>query len=744
MTISEYSPPPYSSENTEDNKDYLSRLNTEQRNAIETTDGPLLVLAGAGTGKTRVLTTRFAHILLTGRAKPWQILAVTFTNKASREMRERVNAILGTETERLWLGTFHALCTRMLRQHPECAGLTHNFTILDTDDQLRLLRQVMEPWHIDTKRWPAPGLMGVIQRWKDRGLTPSAVTDAEDCDFAAGHARAIYAAYQTRLRELDACDFGDLMLHVTEMLRTHPEILAHYQRLFRYILVDEYQDTNTVQYLWLRLLARRQGEVSNICCVGDDDQSIYSWRGAEIANILRFEQDFPGAQVVRLERNYRSTRHILGAAAGLIAHNTERLGKTLRTGRDDNQPAAKVVVTGVEDSEIEALAICTEADSLHRQGHSLAEMAILVRAGFQTRAFEERLMQTGLPYRIIGGTRFYERAEIRDALAYLRLLHNPADNLAFERIINVPKRGIGPASLQKLHTASRSEQVPLFAGTEMMLSRGELKGKIAEHLNSFVSALLSTQSLLQREGHVQAAEYLLEASGYLDMWRNDRSPEAPGRLENLKELVRALTDFGTLGEFLEHIALVMEHDDKTASEAKLSLMTLHGAKGLEFDIVFLPGWEEGVFPSQRTLDDGGQKGLEEERRLAYVGITRARLHALIYHAGRRRTYTGWQPSMPSRFLDELPEEHVTRKNDGIPRQKSLRDESLFSQGVMNNSHRQGSFSAPSGGPSFQPGEQVTHPRFGNGIVLNVEHTHLEIVFENGQTKRLLSSFVKKI
>lgn len=741
--MSDHSPAPHLPSSTREGEGYLARLNPEQRTAIETTDGPLLVLAGAGTGKTRVLTTRFAHILLTERAKPWQILAVTFTNKAAREMRERVGVILGEAVEGLWLGTFHALCARMLRRHAEYAGLTQSFTILDTDDQMRLLKQVMEPWQLDTKRWPAPGLMGVIQRWKDRGLTPARVTDADDTDFANGHARAIYTAYQTRLRDLNACDFGDLMLHVTEILRTRPDVLEQYHRLFRYILVDEYQDTNTVQYLWLRLLAKRSGTQSNICCVGDDDQSIYSWRGAEVENILRFEKDFPGAQIVRLERNYRSTQHILGAAAGLIAHNGERLGKTLRSGKDDAS-GEKVRVTGVWDSDTEARAVCDAAESFRAKGASLAEMAILVRAGFQTRAFEERLVQTGLPYRIVGGVRFYERTEIRDALAYMRILHQPADDLAFERIINVPKRGVGPAGLQKLHAAARARQVPLAAGTQALVAEGGLKGKMGAEITKLMDALSSTRDILAREGHVVALEFLLEESGYLDMWRNDRSVEAPGRLENLKELTRALADFGTLGEFLEHVALVMEHDEN-AGDAKLSLMTLHGAKGLEFDIVFLPGWEEGVFPSQRTLDEGGLKGLEEERRLAYVGITRAKKHALIYHADRRRIYANWQPSMPSRFLDELPEEHVVRKNNGGTQPRGLNlSESVFDNGPLTSRRRQDPLAASTTLPNFQLGDQVRHPRFGVGVIIGADRHQLEVVFESGATKRLLSSFIEKV
>src|ERR1700744_573189 len=420
--------------------DYLTRLNPEQRAAVETVDGPLLVLAGAGTGKTRVLTTRFAHILLTRRAFPNQVLAVTFTNKAAREMRERVSAILGHPAEGLWLGTFHALCARMLRRHAEHVGLPSNFTILDTDDQLRLLKQVMEADRIDTKRWTPQALMATIQRWKDRGLTPARVTANEDSDFANGRARELYESYQARLRTLNTADFGDLMLHMTEILRTQPDILADYHRRFRYILVDEYQDTNVVQYLWLRLLAQSH---RNICCVGDDDQSIYSWRGAEVENILRFEKDFDGARIIRLEANYRSTASILAAASGLIAHNEGRLGKTLRPGRSDAQGGEKVSVIELWDSDEEARMVAGKIEELRRDGERLSEMAVLVRAGFQTRAFEERLITVGVPYRVVGGLRFYERQEIRDAIAYMRATVQPADDLAFERLVNVPRRGVG-------------------------------------------------------------------------------------------------------------------------------------------------------------------------------------------------------------------------------------------------------------------------------------------------------------
>ncbi|WP_342628905.1 UvrD-helicase domain-containing protein [Nguyenibacter vanlangensis] len=737
-----------------DRPDYLQRLNPEQRAAIETTDGPLLVLAGAGTGKTRVLTTRFAHILLSGRARPHQILAVTFTNKAAREMRERIGAILGTPVEGLWLGTFHALCARMLRRHAEYVGLSSGFTILDTDDQLRLLKQVIEPLRIDAKRWPSQGILGVIQRWKDRGLTPERVTPAEDTDFANGQCRAAYAAYQARLIQLNACDFGDLMLHVTEILRTRPDVLAQYHRLFRYILVDEYQDTNTIQYLWLRLLAQREGQSANICCVGDDDQSIYSWRGAEVENILRFERDFPGAVIVRLERNYRSTAQILGAASGLIAHNDGRLGKTLRPGREDSS-GEKVRVVAVWDSDDEARMVGEEIARLRAGGHSLAEMAILVRAGFQTRAFEERLIALGVPYRVVGGLRFYERAEIRDALAYMRVLSQPADDLAFERIINVPRRGIGAAALQKFHAAARAGNMPLTQAVQDLLAGGEIKGRAREPMAALMDCLQRGRDALPREGHVVVVETLLEEAGYIDMWKADPSPEAPGRVDNLKELVRALADFESLEGFLEHVALVMENEEN-AGDARVSLMTLHGAKGLEFDTVFLPGWEEGVFPSQRTLDEGGLKGLEEERRLAYVGITRARHRAIISHAASRRIYGNWQSAIPSRFIEELPDEHVATSGAASQaRTRTFGHAPEFSQAFpvvarrarMTEALARGTApDAASGARSaaFGAGERVFHQKFGYGTVTSVDGSRLEIAFEKAGSKRVLDQFIEKI
>jgi DNA helicase-2/ATP-dependent DNA helicase PcrA len=725
--------------------DYLTRLNPEQRDAVETVDGPLLVLAGAGTGKTRVLTTRFAHILLTGRAYPGQVLAVTFTNKAAREMRERVSAILGRPAEGLWLGTFHALCARMLRRHAELVGLTPNFTILDADDQLRLLKQVMDAERVDAKRWAPQALMGVIQRWKDRGLTPTRVTRAEDTDFAAGRARELYAAYQARLRSLNAADFGDLLLHMTELMRDQPDVLAQYHRMFRYILVDEYQDTNLVQYLWLRLLAQAH---RNICCVGDDDQSIYSWRGAEVENILRFEKDFPGAKIVRLEANYRSTAPILAAASALIAHNEGRLGKTLRSGKQDSD-GERVTVVSLWDSDEEARMVGDRIERLRRDGEPLAEMAILVRAGFQTRAFEERLITLGIPYRVIGGLRFYERAEIRDAIAYMRLVVQPADDLAFERIVNVPRRGVGEVALRSIHEAARQHEVPLMDAAAMLVAGGQLKGRVKEQLDLLLRGFLRWRAMLGSDGHVVTVATLLEESGYTEMWQQDKSPEAPGRLENLKELVRALTEFETLSGFLDHVSLVMENDEAAEAD-RVSLMTLHGAKGLEFDNVFLPGWEEGLFPNQRALDEGGLKALEEERRLAYVGLTRARRRAIVSHAANRRIYANWQTSIPSRFIEELPDTDVVRTGSAaLARDARISAATSFPGQFPLVARRARTIEAweqpgrPARADAIPIGARVFHQKFGYGTVTASEEDRLDVAFDKAGDKRVLDRFVEK-
>ncbi len=722
--------------------DYLSRLNPEQRQAVETVDGPVLVLAGAGTGKTRVLTSRFAHILLTKRAFPNQVLAVTFTNKAAREMRERVAAILGHPAEGLWLGTFHALCARMLRRHAELVGLTSSFNILDTDDQLRLLKQVMEAARLDLKRFPPPALMAIIQRWKDRAITPDKVTAAEDSDFAVGRARELYAAYQDRLKTLNTVDFGDLLLHMTEILRNHPDVLAQYHRAFRYILVDEYQDTNLVQYLWLRLLA--QGH-KNICCVGDDDQSIYSWRGAEVENILRFEKDFPGAVLVKLEANYRSTAPILAAAAGLIAHNSGRHDKTLRSGKNDAS-GEKVQVIGLWDSDEEARMVGDRMEHLRRDGHKLSEMAVLVRAGFQTRAFEERLITLGLPYRVVGGLRFYERAEIRDAIAYCRVLNQPADDLAFERIVNLPRRGVGEQALRAMHERSREAQIPLTLAAAALVAESGLRGKVRAEVGNLLGQFGQWRAALDRDGHVETVARMLDESGYTGMWKADKSPEAPGRLDNLKEMVRALADYESLGAFLDHVSLVMENEENGETD-RVNLMTMHGAKGLEFDTVFLPGWEDGLFPSQRSMDESGGKGLEEERRLAYVGLTRARKRSIISHAANRRIYANWQSNVPSRFIGELPEDEIEvggsqaakRVTSFTPSFPLVARSTYVAQPRVVASWEQPARATAT--KKFVQGARVFHDKFGYGTVTSVEDDKLNIAFDKAGSKRVIDRFV---
>ncbi|MSO66508.1 MAG: AAA family ATPase [Pseudolabrys sp.] len=646
---------------------YLADLNPEQKEAVETLDGPVLVLAGAGTGKTRVLTTRIAHILNLARARPQEILSVTFTNKAAREMKLRVGQMVGQIVEGMpWMGTFHSIGVKILRRHAELAGLKSSFTILDTDDQIRLIKQILELEKLDEKRWPARVFAMILDGWKNRGLTPDQVPAGEAASFANGKGKKLYIAYQERLKTLNAADFGDLLLENIRLFRQNPDVLRQYQQRFKYILVDEYQDTNVAQYLWLRLLSQRAAgdeAPKNICCVGDDDQSIYGWRGAEVDNILRFDHDFPGAKVIRLERNYRSTGHILATASHLIAHNAGRLGKTLRT---EGVLGEKVTVTGGWDSEEEARSIGEEIEQLQRdareQGfdHPLDEIAILVRASFQMREFEERFIQLGLPYRVIGGPRFYERMEIRDALAYLRVIAQPADDLAFERIVNVPKRGLGDATVQMLHDLARKQRIPLSEAAAALSATDEMKPKPRLALRELMTSFERWRAKKDSMPHNELAEIVLDESGYTAMWQNDKSADAAGRLENLKELVRSMEEFENLQGFLEHISLVMERDSGEAGQA-VNIMTLHSAKGLEFDTVFLPGWEEGLFPHQRSLDESGRNGLEEERRLAHVGLTRARKRAKIYFATNRRIHGMWTTTVPSRFLDELPEAHVEVK-----------------------------------------------------------------------------------
>ncbi|QND55409.1 ATP-dependent helicase [Mesorhizobium huakuii] len=667
--------------------DYLKGLNPEQRLAVETTEGPVLVLAGAGTGKTRVLTTRIAHILATGKAFPSQILAVTFTNKAAREMKQRIGILIGEgNVEGMpWLGTFHSIGVKLLRRHAELAGLRSDFTILDTDDVIRLIKQLIQAEGLDDKRWPAKQFAQMIDGWKNKGQGPADIAEGDARSFANGKGRELYKAYQERLQTLNACDFGDLLCHPIRIFRANPDVLKDYHRRFKYILVDEYQDTNTAQYMWLRLLAQRgEGRATvNICCVGDDDQSIYGWRGAEVDNILRFDKDFPGATIIRLERNYRSTAHILGAASHLIAHNEGRFGKTLFTDRNDPEDG-KVNVHAAWDSEEEARAIGETIEAYQRQKHNLNDMAILVRASFQMRAFEDRFITLGLNYRVIGGPRFYERMEIRDALAFFRVVANSGDDLAFERIVNVPKRGLGEATIRQIHDTARALRIPMLEAAGNLAESDELKPKPRAALREVAANFERWQKALETKPHTELAETILEESGYTDMWKNDRSAEAPGRLENLKELIRSMEEYESLRSFLEHVALVMDAEQNAGQDA-VSIMTLHSAKGLEFETVFLPGWEEGLFPHQRALDEGGRSGLEEERRLAYVGLTRAKKNLHLWFVSNRLIHGLWQSTIPSRFLEELPESHVEIAESGN------------SYGGYGNPYGGGSFASGRGG-----------------------------------------------
>ncbi len=785
---------------------YLAGLNPEQCQAVVTLDGPVLVLAGAGTGKTRVLTTRIGHILATQRAFPSQVLAVTFTNKAAREMRERIGSLIGGAVEGMtWLGTFHSIGVKLLRRHAELVGLKSGFTILDTDDTLRLMKQVIEAEGLDKERWPARQLANLIDSWKNRGMTPDKVPAGEGQSFGNGTGLKLYAAYQQRLKDLNACDFGDLLLECLRLFQSHPDVLAEYHRRFKFILVDEYQDTNVAQYMWLRLLA--QG-CPNICCVGDDDQSIYGWRGAEVDNILRFDKDFPGATVIRLERNYRSDGHILGAAAGLIGQNKGRLGKTLFT---DGDLGAKVTVTGVWDDEEEARVVGEDIEQLQKLQHPLNEVAILVRASAQMRAIEDRFITLGLPYRVIGGPRFYERQEIKDAIAYLEVVANPSNDLKFERIVNVPKRGLGETSVKRVMEYARARGIPLTVATREIIETEELGGKARKGFRDLLAQFQHWRGQMDRISHTELAELILDESGYTAMWQSDKGPQSQARLENLKELVRFMHQFETLGGFLEHVSLVMDTASGDDGD-RVSLMTLHAAKGLEFGTVFLTGWEEGLFPHQRSLDESGLAGLEEERRLAYVGLTRGKHNVKVSFAQNRRMRGLYQSAVPSRFVDELPEAHVevvetkspfggAYQNFGGPGAygrpnpygKSRFDdqaspyESTYQtpgwqraqqhwkgQGAAQSgaSSSGGSFQGGAAKPKFQTaqsaskrapktiegeliaassapglgfrnGDRVAHQKLGTGTVVEVDGNKLTIEFDDVGRKRVVDAFVER-
>ncbi|MEM6649179.1 MAG: UvrD-helicase domain-containing protein [Pseudomonadota bacterium] len=756
---------------------YLEGLNPPQQEAVLTTEGPVLMLAGAGTGKTRALTTRIAHLLVTQKATPWQVLAVTFTNKAAREMKERIGQLVGETVEGMqWLGTFHSVGAQILRRHAEVVGLKSSFTIIDTDDQIRLCKQVIEAAGLDEKRWTGRGLAGLIDGWKNSGLPPMSVPKDDAYCFGDGKAIDLYKDYQSRLISLNAADFGDLLIHNLTIFQNHPDILAEYHRKFRYMMVDEYQDTNVAQYLWLRLLARDKSGKSggNICVVGDDDQSIYGWRGAEVENILRFEKDFPGAKVIRLEQNYRSTPSILAAATGIIHHNEDRLGKTLWT---DLEEGEKIKLRGVWDADEEARTVTDDIEAEQAKGRPLSDIAVLVRASFQMRSFEERFNTAGLPYQVVGGPRFYEREETRDALAYLRLVRNPEDDLSFSRIINKPRRGFGDKALQTLTMASRQMGVSLMEAGRRLLESDELKGKAKTSLIRFIEDINRWRSLSRDEKSPlppgELSKTILDESGYTDFWKQSKSIQSASKLENLKELVQAAGEFDTLEGYLDHVSLVAERT--TADEGgQIWLMTLHAAKGLEFPIVFLPGWEEEIFPSGRSIDENGKIGLEEERRLAYVGVTRARESCRISFAANRQVYGRWQSALPSRFIDELPEEEVDvisepglygvkatelpaysrfdaltldEKSDGYNtpgwrRAQKSSQSTLRRQDapLLEGSAKLVASSAP-GQSDFDLGERVFHQKFGYGKILTISGNKLEVDFEKAGIKKVISSFL---
>ena len=744
---------------TQANAPFLKGLNDKQLEAVNALDGPVLVLAGAGTGKTRVLTTRLANLVFSRRAFPSQILTVTFTNKAAREMRERTENLIGHEGGALsWLGTFHSLSAKILRMHAEMVGLKPTFTIIDTDDQIRLLKQIIEAHNIDPKRHSPRYLASLIDGWKNRALKPDAVPKGDAFLFAEGKGIELYAEYQNRLKTLNCADFGDLLLLCIDLFQNNADILRQYQNKFRYILVDEYQDTNIAQYLWLRLLAMAH---KNLCVVGDDDQSIYGWRGAEVENILRFEKDFPNAKVIRLERNYRSTHHILGAASKIIATNSERLGKTLWT---DDEHGETVKVRGVWDGEAEARLISDDIESLRAQGVNYQDMAILVRASWQMRAFEDRFMMIGVPYKVIGGPRFFERAEIRDAIAYLRLIRSPDDDLAYERVVNQPKRGVGDTSLKKIMVAARENGVSLGLMVETLLDKDALKGPAKNGLLRFSESLKVWRKKREEISHIELAELILDESGYTDMLKADKTPQAQTRLENLQELVRSMAQFDNLETFLEHIELVMDMDNSSDGDA-VNIMTLHGAKGLEWNVVFLPGWEEEVFPSPKSINEGGLKSLEEERRLAYVGITRAREICRISFAANRQIFGKWQSVLPSRFIDELPEDHVEAVSDtgyfnrpafggssnldayeqgtrgaGFMRAQTFAHENKYRPAI--DVKPRTVFETKSRSHDFEVGQRIFHDKFGYGRIRVIDGDKVEIAFEKAGVKKLIASFIK--
>lgn len=733
-------------------------LNQPQQDAVLQTEGPLLVLAGAGTGKTRVLTSRIIHIVNSYLASPLQILSVTFTNKAAAEMKKRVGEIIGDQVHNLWIGTFHSIAARILRRHPEVVGLRNDFTIIDSDDQTRLLKQIITDLGIDIKQFPPKVYLSIISRLKDKVITPSKL-DSKSPEATLPKLKEVYETYQYRLKSMNACDFGDLLLYNLEVFEKAPEVLAYYQDKFRYILVDEYQDTNNGQYRWLLTLAAIH---KNICCVGDDDQSIYSWRGANITNILRFEKDFKDAQVIRLEQNYRSTSNILKAADSVISNNKERHGKKLWT---DEKHGEKVKVISFADDRMEAQTVCSLIKQHYATGIKLSNIAVLVRAGYQTRSFEESFMQNSLSYRVIGGLKFYERMEIRDAIAYLRVVANPSDDLALSRIINVPKRGVGDSTVSNLYQKSKIDGISLFQSIKKSIELGELKGKAKDALKSLTDYVDKWNGMLETIKLSELADVVMKESGYIKMWQSENTLEAQGRIENIQEFVRSLEEFSSLVEFLEYVSLVEARDDKSANDA-VNIMTVHAAKGLEFDLVFVPGLEDGIFPSSRSVEEKG--GLEEERRLLYVAITRARKNLYLTYAKSRYIFGDYQMSLPSRFIQELPESEIDFEekfsgsgfgfNTSFDYSKSNKSESSSapkwqakqsSDFFINNDDKKyaqqfsqvAAVSNSTKSENSPLNKRVFHQKFGYGKVISVDGNKFEIGFEKTGKKTVIKDFV---
>ena len=732
-------------------------LNPSQKEAVQNLEGPLLVLSGAGTGKTRVLTARLANLLYSNKTKPWNILAVTFTNKAAKEMRIRLEGLIGPSANSVWLGTFHSIAARILRENAEIIGLSPNYTIITPDDQVRLLKQIMLDDEIDIKKFTPKSMSNLIGTWKDKGYKPDDLKISNNDYFANGKAINIYKTYQMRLITLNSADFGDLLLHNLTIFSKHPDILNQYHLKISYFLVDEYQDTNTIQYLWLKLLADK---TKNICCVGDDDQSIYGWRGAQVGNILRFEKDYPLAKVIKLEENYRSTGRILEAANSVIINNKERLGKNLKTSSKDGD---KIDLISVWDGMEEAKKTSLEIENLYSSGFRYDQMAVLVRAGHQTRYFEERFVDIGIPYKVIGA-KFYERMEIRDALAYLRVVQQPNDDLALERIVNIPKRGLGTSTTSMIHSYAKNNNISFFSASQELLMTDELRPNVKRTLQNLINQFLDWKNQNNEITHTDLALKVLEESGYIAYWQNEKSIDGEGRLENLKELINAMSGFENLSGFLEHISLVMDGDNE-AQAGEVSLMTLHAAKGLEFDVVFLPGWEEGLFPSQRSIDELGLAGLEEERRLAYVGITRAKQRLFITFAANRQIHGLWQGSIPSRFISELPR-HILNENieGNIGADASSYNQIDFDLSTKNGSYGPGFLRAKQNGINginsykktqydnnilntnieFNNGQRVFHQKFGMGLIISSDGDKLNINFDKAGEKKVVSSFVKLI